>query len=161
MFDRAYTPGEDDCGELVNTATVVGQPMHPDGYFLPDVTDEDSWTIEVICPVVCGPCRGGVISLTLQYNGTHSAQVRVVQKKRNAVVFDAVVAPGEQFSFTGTDKHGKLGSEIKVYVDDTLNATIHTSCSQPIGPGLVRGDFEVVAGISKDGGPLCEGASGP
>ena len=106
----------------------------------------------------CGPCKGGITSLTLQYNGTHSALVQVVQKKRDAVIFDAVVMPGEQFSFAGTDKHGKMGAEIKVYVDGILNASIHTSCSQPIGPGLVIGDFEVITGTSKKGGPLCEDA---
>jgi hypothetical protein len=40
-------------------------------------------------------------------------------------------------------------------VNGQVNTTLHTSCSKPIGPGLVSGDFEVVAGNSKDGGPLC------
>jgi len=106
-------------------------------------------------PAVCGPCKGGITSLTLQYNGTHSALVQIVQKKRDAVIFDAVLVPGEQFSFAGADKHGKMGAEIKVYIDGALNASVHTSCSQPIGPGLAIGDFEVIAGTSKDGGPLC------
>jgi YqxM protein len=42
-FDRAYTL-PDDCGEFTNTAWAVG---HPPG--LPDVTDQDGWTLVVVC----------------------------------------------------------------------------------------------------------------
>ncbi|NQT21067.1 MAG: hypothetical protein HQ592_15270, partial [Planctomycetes bacterium] len=65
------------------------------------------------------------------------------------------VAPGGEFTVYGEDKNGTLGTEIKIYVDGAFHAQIHTSCSQPIGPGLVKGDFEVMAGASRDGGELC------
>ena len=107
-------------------------------------------------PVVpCGPCEGKVTQLTLLYTGIDSATVKVVQKKDGSVVFDEYVAPSQQFSFIGADRKGTLGTDIRIYVNGTLHTTIHTSCSQPIGPGLVRGLFTVVAGESKDGGPLC------
>ena len=48
-FDRTYTTSEDDCGDLVNTATAVGHPLDPYGCYLDDVTDEDSWTTQVLC----------------------------------------------------------------------------------------------------------------
>jgi hypothetical protein len=32
---------------------------------------------------------------------------------------------------------------------------IHTSCSDPIGPGFVSGDFTVMSGYSRNGGLLC------
>jgi hypothetical protein len=103
----------------------------------------------------CGECRGGVTELTLRYNGTTAdAHVQVLQKKGD-VVFDGVVQPGETFTFSGIDKDGKLGTEITVTIDGRVNTTLHTSCSKPIGPGISSGDFEVVAGHSKDGGPLC------
>ena len=38
---------------------------------------------------------------------------------------------------------------------DIENTKIHTSCSDPIGPGLISGDFTVIAGESKKGGELC------
>ncbi len=84
---------------------------------------------------------------------TPNAQIRVEQKKNNVTVFDEVVQHGEQFTFVGTDK-GTLGTEISIFVDGVLNTKIHTSCSQPIGPGLISGDFEVIEGFSKKGGPL-------
>ncbi len=102
----------------------------------------------------CGPCRGKVTTLTLQYNGSAAAFVEVVQK-RSTTVFAATVLPGGQFTFSGADRHGTLGTEISVYVDGALHVKIHTSCSQPIGPGLVFGDFLVIAGASRDGGALC------
>jgi len=105
----------------------------------------------------CGPCKGKVTQLELVYTGDIAAFITVVQKKDNDVVFDEIVSPGGSFAFSGTDKDGILGTEIKVFVNGSLNTKIHTSCSQPIGPGLVFGDFEVVSGQSKDGGPLCTG----
>jgi hypothetical protein len=48
-----------------------------------------------------------------------------------------------------------MGSEISVWVNGMRNAEIHTSCSQPIGIGLVRGLFEIVDGYSRYGGRLC------
>ncbi|MBC8236380.1 T9SS type A sorting domain-containing protein, partial [bacterium] len=115
-----------------------------------------------LCPVDvppdddCDDCEGKVTELTLQYNGTIAdANIQVVQKKDDIVVFDNTVQPGEEFTFVGADKHGTLGTEISIFVDNILNTKIHTSCSQPIGPGLISGDFEVISGRSKDGGLLC------
>jgi len=102
----------------------------------------------------CGPCKGKVTQLTVQYNGSETAYIEVEQKK-NGTVFEGLVAPGDTFTFDGKDKHGTLGTEISIYVDGQLNTKIHTSCSRPIGPGLVSGDFEVIEGYSKDGGLLC------
>jgi len=98
-------------------------------------------------------CSGRVSNLTLQYNASVPAQIRVEQHNGD-IVFDDSVSPGGQFSFNGTD-HGTLGSKIKIYVNGQFHVEIHTSCSQPIGPGLIRGDFEVIDGCSKNGGPLC------
>ena len=66
-----------------------------------------------------------------------------------------ILGGGELFTFNGVDKNGTLSTEIRIYVDGGLNTKIHTSCSQPIGPGLVSGDFEVVEGYSREGGLLC------
>ncbi len=106
----------------------------------------------------CGPCDGKVAQLTLQYLGDATdASIEVKQKKegKTATAFSGVVQPGDLFTVNGVDKHGTLGPEISVFVNGVLNAKIHTSCSQPIGPGLVRGDFLVVEGYSRNGGLLC------
>jgi len=104
----------------------------------------------------CGPCEGKVTELGLRYNGAEPAFVSIEQKKaKNVEQFSAQVNPGQTFTVVGVDKKGTLGTEIKVFVNGTLHTKIHTSCSQPIGPGLRFGDFEVVGGRSLKGGPLC------
>ena len=102
----------------------------------------------------CSECEGGVISLTLQYNGVNAADIMVKTKKDDVVLFHGNVPAGGQFTFIGAGKDDKMGPEIIILVDGAVNASIHTSCSQPIGPGLVAGDFEVVAGVSLKGGEL-------
>lgn len=101
--------------------------------------------------VVC--CKGKVTELTLEYQRSVDAVIKVVQKNGD-VVFNDTVTAGGQFSFVGTD-NGTLGTEITIFIDDVENTKIHTSCSKPIGIGLISGDFEVVAGRSKEGGDLC------
>jgi len=49
-FDMTYTLPEDACGNFTNTAHAVGHP--PDQ---PDVEDEDSWTVEVVCAPPAAP----------------------------------------------------------------------------------------------------------
>jgi len=110
----------------------------------------------------CG-CEGKVSTLTLRYLGDKvNAHVRVLSKRgsKRGQIFSGVVQPGETFTIVGPEGGrrgfaGTLGTEIMILVNRGLNAKIHTSCSQPIGPGLVRGDFEVVAGESRNAGPLC------
>jgi len=103
----------------------------------------------------CAPCKGGLTSLTLQYNGAQSAQIVVTAGIENEELFTRFISPGDPFSFIGTGTDRKLDKEINIWVDGDLATTIHTSCSQPIGTGQTFGDFKVVAGVSKDGGPIC------
>ena len=79
----------------------------------------------------------------------------VVKQKDGTVVFSGSVDGGSEFSFSGTDKKGTLGTEISIFIEGNLNTKIHTSCSVPIGPGLEAGHFTVVAGSSRNGGALC------
>jgi hypothetical protein len=94
--------------------------------------------------------------------------VRVYEGKSPSpenLLFEGMLQPYDIFSFAGIRSDGTMGTEIGVFVTDdwddddddesVLNTIIHTSCSQPIGPGLVGGAFEVVEGYSKYGGRLC------
>lgn len=44
-FDESYTISEDECPSLTNEASAEGHPKHPYGYYLDNVSDEDSWTV--------------------------------------------------------------------------------------------------------------------
>ena len=103
----------------------------------------------------CADCEGKITELTLLYLGDVVDANIVVAMKKNGVIFDGIVQPGEMFAFIGADKNGTMGTEITVTVNGGSATKIHTSCSQPIGIGSVFGNFEVVAGASKDGGLFC------
>lgn len=121
----------------------------------------DAGLVKLPEEVLCGECEGKVSQLTLRYDGPSSAQIVVATTRPDALVaFQNIVNPGESFVVNGIDRHGTLGVEILLYVNGYLKAKIHTSCSQPIGPGLVAGPFTVIEGYSKEGGLLCEYTGG-
>lgn len=100
-------------------------------------------------------CKGDVNSLTLRYDGGAPGRVTIVERHGGHTIFDSNLNPGAVFTFSGSGCSGSMGVEIQIYVDGSLDTTIHTSCSQPIGPGMRFGDFEILAGSSTKGGPLC------
>jgi hypothetical protein len=102
----------------------------------------------------CGECDGKVTSLTLKYLDADAADVVVVDRN-NVELFRGRLQSQQEFTFEGKDSRGTMGTEIKVMVNGVLHVKIHTSCSQPIGPGSVYGDFLVVSGRSRNGGLLC------
>ncbi|NHN36604.1 hypothetical protein G8764_04790 [Pseudomaricurvus alcaniphilus] len=133
-----------------NQATVIGTLPSSGGEC--SATDEVTVVVEE-APPETGECDGKVTDLVMKNLGADGLIV-VEQKKGGDIVFNDFVLAGGEFSFSGTDKKGTLSTEISIYVDGELNTKIHTSCSQPIGPGLVSGDFEVISGNSRNGGAL-------
>lgn len=113
--------------------------------------------------VECNACEGKVSSLTFLFNGSAPAEVTITGRRgadKATPLFSGMLLPGEIFTVGAPASGnggfaGTLGTEIAIYVDGALHAEVHTSCSLPIGPGLVAGDFEVLAGESKYGGALC------
>jgi hypothetical protein len=100
----------------------------------------------------CGACEGKVTELTLLFAGP-SATITVTG--RDGQIFSGPVAAGATFRIVGSDRHGTLGTNITLSVGGGSSVDIHTSCSQPIGPGQVYGPFTIVAGKSLNGGDLC------
>jgi len=111
--------------------------------------------------VECGPCDGKITQLTLRYNGANTVWVQVEQKKPKVMIFEDYVSPGEDFTFVGADKKGTMSTEIKIFVDGVEHVKIHTSCSQSIYPGMIAESFQIVAGWSRNGGPLCPDCCSP
>ena len=96
-------------------------------------------------------CKGGVTELTLLNRGPDG--LIVVTDKNGNTLFSGTVDGGTPFTFTGLDG-GKMGTEITITVDGGDPIQIHTSCSRPIGVGSEFGDFEVLGGSSRNGGPF-------
>jgi hypothetical protein len=145
-------------GNYANLGTVTGKRFG-DGF---QVSDSDPSHYHAELPPPCGACEGKVTRLTLRYlGGIAGAHVQVIAKRARATTSpstasSAPAAPSRSSApRAATGFSGTLGTEIRIKVDGIDNATMHTSCSTPIGPGLVSGDFEVLEGASKGGGLLC------
>jgi len=161
--------------------TSCSKPIYPgmtSGLF--EVVEGYSLEGGLICSLDTEPtddsceCKGKVTQLTLLYTGQSTDPIVVTGKGKKDKKTDEIIdAPiiffeddetdivtttpehGREFTISGYDDKGTLGTEIYIYVGNDLNTTIHTSCSQPIGIGLVFGDFTVIEGSSREGGPLC------
>ncbi|MFC1815941.1 hypothetical protein ACFL0M_08370, partial [Thermodesulfobacteriota bacterium] len=138
------------CSKLIGPGLISGNFQVIEGY-----SRKGGKLCAVPPPPECGECDGKVTELSLRYMGTESTHIKVIDKKGENALFEDAVGADETFTFSGMDKNGTMGSEIRLYVNDGLNTSIHTSCSKPIGPGLISGDFEVIEGYSRKGGELC------
>ncbi|HTJ51571.1 MAG TPA: gliding motility-associated C-terminal domain-containing protein [Cyclobacteriaceae bacterium] len=107
------------------------------------------------CPAAdtCGTCAGGMISLTLQYNGVSTAGVSVEDNK--SPIFSAQVTPNEKIVLVPQGHSGFVGNTLQIKVNDVLNTSINTKCNIPIFINAIYGDFTVFAGSSKTGGSIC------
>lgn len=113
--------------------------------------------------LTCG-CKGKVSELTLQYNGTVAATVNVdrIDPFSTNLFPPTTIQPGQIFTVYGSSFgpggfKGTLGVGIAITKDGGDPVEIHTSCSEPVGPGLVAGDFVVLSGKSKKlTVPLCD-----
>jgi len=103
----------------------------------------------------CG-CEGGLAYLKLRYVGSSDAEIVVKEKKDLKVIYsNNTVSENQEFSFTGTKKDGRLDNMIYVYVDGSLNAELHVSCSVPIEIGDLVGDFKIAAASNGKNLSLC------
>ncbi len=102
-----------------------------------------------------GNCDGQVNYLKLKYLGNiPDANIEVVEHD-GQTVFQGIVQPGEEFEFFGQDPPQiTFGPKINIFINNSFNQHIHTSCSIPIGIGSVFGDFVVIDGSSRNGGPF-------
>lgn len=121
-----------------------------------DDSDEDDGSL------ACG-CKGKVSQLTLRYNGTVPTTVSVDRiDPFGTNLYPATnILPGDEFTVNGSSYgpkgfKGTLGVGISITENGVNPVQIHTSCSEPVGPGLIAGNFEVVSGNSKKfSKPLC------
>ena len=104
----------------------------------------------------CG-CEKQMYALTMRYNGSSTSEITVKEKKHHTIIYNGIVAPGSQFSFTGSGQDGKIYKTIYFYEDGNKNATLSTRCKDGIEVGKRYGDFTVMAGTSQDNKPLCNG----
>jgi hypothetical protein len=106
----------------------------------------------------CGPCEGGLLSITLTSGLLQGAHVEVKRKesdKDKDVVFSDYVEAGGTFTVEGNKPGGKLHSQLMIFVDGELDVAFKANCGHAPEPGDELGHFTVGQVISK-AGPLCD-----
>jgi hypothetical protein len=148
-------------GQYANLATVTGTGSQGQ-----QVQDSDPSHYHVPEPE-CGECEGKITRMELLYTGATCATIEAhatpEQRFGDPTVFGpSVVCPGETFEVFGKPSsspgfNGTLGTNLELYINGGAqpSASIHTSCSQEVGPGFVAGSFTVVEAESQYGGLLC------
>ena len=144
---NTYTPGD-----LLSDRSVTVRYTVNASAGCPGSTADVTFIVQSNCDV----CSGGLISLTLKYNGSSTANIIV--KDNTDTYFNASVSPGQEFTFVGTNasKNGRFQKNtLEVIINNVLNTTIHVSCSQPVNPGLDFGSFTITNAISRNNGKIC------
>ncbi len=86
----------------------------------------------------CSECKGGVVELTLEYNGSGGFVTAESGKDSYPI---GPLAAGNTFTIQGMGKDGKFDkNEVDFFVDNEPVATFHVSCSDVIGPGTDEQD---------------------
>jgi len=137
-FDRTYTTSVEDCGELVNTAHVIGHP-YMQGRTFANVTDSDTWTTNVICGEVCVESWTGTLGdnetlceyepQTITVNG--SIELTPNPSRAKLVTTWQIIYPN------GTEVDNTLHSTA-VWIDGSTSFTI-----EGMWPGISPDDTEV------------------
>ena len=116
-------------------------------------------------PDECTPCEERVASSSFEYDGPDTVTVELVRGGNGSgsgdVLSAETVDSGDSFAAVFHDPPTiRGGSDIDVFVDDTLVGDFHVSCSEPFGPGLVIGDgtysLTVLEATDTDGNAICE-----
>ncbi len=108
----------------------------------------------------CLPCAGEVNSLTFQYASLAPGEVKVIQSD-GTEIFNGLVQGYEEFTFSGTQENGSMGSFIQIFLDGNLISFQDTSCATPIGTNMFIGPFIITKGSSTLGNALCESINSP
>lgn len=106
------------------------------------------------CPSAdqCSPCAGGINSMTLQYNGSTTTLVTVMDGLN--VVYLGILSPGSAFTITGPAGNKFNSPQLLIY-SPGLNPAIPSNCSFVLDPAFSYGSINVLRASSKNGGNLC------
>jgi hypothetical protein len=66
------------------------------------------------------------------------------------------VNTGETVTLVPLPGDFRLKNNLDLFINGSLNAEIHTSCSVPIAIGFVYGDFTITYGESRNNGAFCD-----
>ena len=153
--DEALFTASAVINETTTNKVVVQASLDQAGLLACDPPDDET-TVKV--KETCDVCKGGVTDLLLMYAGNDSNNVVVYDDsddKPDKILFEGFVGPNDEIPISPLVGEDKLNGTISIWVNGSFHASLHTSCSQPVGPGIFIGDFEIIKGYSKDNGLMC------
>lgn len=109
----------------------------------------------------CNECDGKIDNIIFRFDGSQTSFVEIESRRgrQYQTLYAGYLDAYQQFSVSGSsnllDRKGTLGATIYVRVDGGDRLSLHTSCSEPIGPGTVVGDLVVITATSRNGGLTC------
>lgn len=110
----------------------------------------------------CEVCDGKIDNIIFRNDGADFTSFVEIQSRkgtRYAPLYAEYVASGQQFAISGSDNFldnkGTLGATIYISFDGGEPFALHTSCSQPIGPGTKVGSLVIISATSRNGGLTC------
>ena len=104
------------------------------------------------CASSCNNCAGGIIKISLQYQGEDG----VVTIKDPKQIFSMDVRDGQIIVLAGSLPNGKFnGPALTLEVNGQYNATIDLSCFSVVKVNMVFGSFTVTYAESLTGGTIC------
>ena len=111
-------------------------------------------------PEECFDCDGKIDYIKFRFTGSFGfVEVESRRGRQLQNLFYGFVQNGQEFEVFGTnnflDKKSTLGATIYIRINGGERLPLHTSCSEPIGPGTVVGDLLVVRATSRNGGLTC------
>ncbi|GAA6137395.1 hypothetical protein NBRC116583_11420 [Arenicella sp. 4NH20-0111] len=110
----------------------------------------------------CAACDGKIDNIIFKKEGFGFPSFIEIQSrkgKRFASLYAGYVSSGQQFSISGAsnflDNKGTLGATIYISFDGGAPIALHTSCSEPFGPGTRVESLVVISATSRNGGLTC------
>jgi gliding motility-associated-like protein len=104
----------------------------------------------------CDKCKGGLSSITLQYNGSVPRMIRIQDADDEYV--NNMMKPGDIVKIDAKDSNDKFdGKSLFIFQNFIMHATIGVDCDADVFVGAVFGNFTILAAESRQGGPLCCG----
>src|SRR5262249_47344603 len=108
------------------------------------------------CPAAgtCGPCVGGLTSLTIKYTGLG---VTITVSDGGGVLFVGTVLSVATFTVHSSVGAGQLfvGNPVTVVGTLLFSETMATDCTDPVPPGTIYTYFEILSSTDKISGPVC------
>ena len=125
-------------------------------------------------PKAIGTCEGGVTKLVVKYIGSTPLTAGDVVAGQRLNPGGSAILPAQTSDVAGTTLYtfaissvggqfsavanGRLANNFRLFINGTQIADVHTSCSQPIYPGMIiGGQFEIVEVYSAKGGLIGAG----